>query len=121
MRLIDADACAAELWKLRENYQMLDDTQTADKIMHGIFRAEQALKEQPTVDAVPVCHAFWYWDKDGMDWNIGAWRCSACHNRPNTIWETEKNLRPRRWSGSAYCSNCGAVMDGKEKENESND
>ena len=53
-RLIDADAYAAELWKLRENYQMLDDTHTADKIMHGIFRAEQALKEQPTVDAVPV-------------------------------------------------------------------
>ena len=53
-RLIDANAYAAELWKLRENYQMLDDTHTADKIMHGIFRAEQALKEQPTVDAVPV-------------------------------------------------------------------
>jgi hypothetical protein len=55
-RLIDADAYAADLWKLRENYQMLDDTHTADKIMHGIFRAEQALKEQPTVDAVPVTH-----------------------------------------------------------------
>lgn len=54
MRIIDADAYAAELWKLRENYQMLDDTHTADKIMHGIFRAEQALKEQPTVDAVPI-------------------------------------------------------------------
>jgi len=53
-RYIDADLYAAELWKLRENYQMLDDTHTADKIMHGIFRAEQVLKEQPTVDAVPV-------------------------------------------------------------------
>jgi hypothetical protein len=114
-RLIDANAYAAELWKLRGNYQMLDDTHTADKIMHGIFRAEQALKEQPTVDAVPVRHAFWYWDKDGMDRNIGAWRCSACHNRPNTMWETGKNPRPRMWSGSAYCSNCGAVMDGKEQ------
>lgn len=80
---------------------------------------EEILMSMHPVDAVPVCHAFWYWDKDGMDWNIGAWRCSACHNRPNTIWETEKNLRPRRWSGSAYCSNCGAVMDGKEKSNES--
>jgi hypothetical protein len=54
MRIIDADLYAAELWKLRVNYQMLDDTHTADKIMHGIFRAEQALKEQPTVDAVPI-------------------------------------------------------------------
>ncbi len=54
MRPIDADVYAAELWKLRQNYQMLDDTHTADMIMHGIFSAEQALKEQPTVDAVFV-------------------------------------------------------------------
>lgn len=53
-RLIDANAYAAELWKLRREYQMLDDTHTADKIMHGIFRAEQALKDAPTIDAVPV-------------------------------------------------------------------
>lgn len=53
MRLIDADAYAADLWKLRANYQMLDDTHTADKIMHGIFRAEQVLKEQPTIAASP--------------------------------------------------------------------
>lgn len=58
MRIIDADAYAAELWKLRENYQMLDDTHTADKIMHGIFRAEQTLKEQSTVDAVPVSYIY---------------------------------------------------------------
>lgn len=54
MRLIDADAYAAELWAMRQNYQMLDDTHTADKIMHGLYRAEQALKEAPTIDAVPV-------------------------------------------------------------------
>ena len=70
-RYIDADAYAAELWKLRENYQMLDDTHTADKIMHGIFRAEQVLKEQPTVDAVPVV------------------RCRECrwrHDDSSTMW-----------------------------------
>ena len=58
MRLIDANAYAAELWKMRQNYQMLDDTHTADKIMHGIFRAEQTLKEQPTIDAVPVSYIY---------------------------------------------------------------
>lgn len=68
-RYIDADAYAAELWKLRQNYQMLDDTQTADKIMHGIFRAEQVLKEQPTVDAVPVVRCAkckWWWKANGL-------------------------------------------------------
>jgi hypothetical protein len=61
MRIIDADAYAVELQKLRESYQILDNTNAVDKerlfklyIMHGIFRAERALKKQPTVDAVPV-------------------------------------------------------------------
>lgn len=60
-RLIDADAYAAELRKLRESYQILNDANAADKerllklhIMHGIFRAEKALKKQPTVDAAQV-------------------------------------------------------------------
>lgn len=74
MRIIDADVYAAELWKLRQNYQMLDDTHTADMIMHGIFSAEQALKEQPTVDAVPVvrCRECAHYEtagfKDGYGW-----------------------------------------------------
>ena len=54
MRLIDADAYADDIWKMRRNYQLMDDTQTADKIMHGLYRAEQALKDAPTIDAVPV-------------------------------------------------------------------
>lgn len=54
MRLIDADAYAAELWEMRQNYQMLDDTQTADKIMYGLYRAEQALK-----DARPSTPCLW--------------------------------------------------------------
>lgn len=111
-RLIDADA-------------LIETTEHLAQVCFGQGQCycertkfQQLIKKQPTVDAVPVRHAFWYWDKDGMDWNIGAWRCSACHNRPNTMWETEKNPRPRMWSGSAYCSNCGAVMDGKENADE---
>ena len=48
------------LWKLRVN-----DTHTDEKIMHGIFQAKQVLKEQPTVDAVPVvrCGKCYYKDE----------------------------------------------------------
>lgn len=104
MRLIDADA----LKKAFCNHCDGDEPCTEPCVDIGL------IETAPTIDAVPVRHAFWYW-KDETDWNIGAWRCSACHNRPNTIWGLEKNLRPRRLSGSAYCPNCGAVMDGKEK------
>ena len=50
--LIDRKVLLDELWKQRRNYQMMDDTHTADKIMHGLYRAEQVVKEAPTV-AVP--------------------------------------------------------------------
>lgn len=48
-RLIDADELESKLWKQRQNYQMLDDTQTADKIMHGLYHAELLLSETSTV------------------------------------------------------------------------
>lgn len=59
--------------------------------------------------------AHWYWDKDGMDWGLGAWKCSNCHRKPETWWEAEKNRSPYRCAGSHYCGNCGAKM---EKEND---
>lgn len=67
----------------------------------------------PAADVRPVVRAHWYWDKDGMDWNIGAWRCSACHSRPETWWQGDSNS-PRNKSGHYYCPNCGADMRGEE-------
>lgn len=104
MRLIDANAYAAELWKLRENYQMLDDTHTADKIMHGLYRAEQALKEQPTVDAVQVV------------------RCKDCVYKKCV---NDSNGEGLEYCGLMFCIitdnfHCGHG-ERKEKENESND
>ena len=67
------------------------------------------LDEVPAADVRPVVRAHWYWDKDGMDWGIGAWRCSACHSRPETWWQGDSNS-PRNKSGHYFCPNCGADM-----------
>lgn len=48
-RLIDADALEEEIWSVRRQYQLCDDTQSADKMMHGVFRAERLLKDAPTI------------------------------------------------------------------------
>lgn len=55
----------------------------------------------------PVAH--WYWDKDGMDWGIGAWRCSACKRMSPMWWNTDKGS-PKHRSGHNYCPICGADM-----------
>ena len=52
MRLIDADALAEEFWRIRWNLQMMDDTQTADKMMVGLRKAEIKLEDAPTIDPV---------------------------------------------------------------------
>ena len=48
-RLIDADAIEKEIWSVRRQYQLCDDTQSADKMMYGVFRAERLLKDAPTI------------------------------------------------------------------------
>lgn len=66
----------------------------------------------PAADVAPVRHGRWVWDEDGMDWGIGAWRCSECHARPETWWQGDKSS-PYNKSGHYFCPNCGAKMDGE--------
>ena len=73
--------------------------------------AEIIIRNWPVADVTPIIHGKWLWDEDGMDWNIGSWVCSACHSRPETLWEGTKNINPYRKSGSHYCPNCGAKME----------
>ena len=102
MRLVDANAIEKELWRLRCQYQMLDDTQTADKIMHGLFRAEQVLKDAEVIDATPVVHGRWEWNI-----NNGFYYCSKCQAvSPREDQDGEYCDCPN------YCHNCGAKMDG---------
>ena len=85
MKLVDANAIEKELWRIRCQYQMLDDTQTADKIMHGLFRAEQVLKDAEIIDAEPVVRC-----KD-CRWQGDDEHCPVCNscgrgNLPSGDW-----------------------------------
>ena len=73
----------------------------------------ELLKEQPEQK-----HGHWVFDPDGMDWNIPAWKCSECHCKNDNIPPNLERTNPLRWSGSKYCPNCGAKMDGEVKQNE---
>lgn len=83
----------------------------------GIVDALRAnLNEVPAAPVSRVRHGRWRWDVNGMDWNIGAWVCSACGVRPETWWCAQEDVKPHRCSGSRYCPNCGAKMKGDEYE-----
>ena len=46
--LIERQAAIEALWHIRCNLQMMDDTQTADKMMHGLRLAENAIELLPS-------------------------------------------------------------------------
>ena len=73
--------------------------------------ALELLKEQPEPK-----YGHWVFDPDGMDWNIPAWKCSECHCKNDNIPPNLEKTHPLRWSGSKFCPNCGAEMDGGVKQ-----
>ena len=75
----------------------------------GIMDVLDAVADFPAADVRPVVKAHWYWDKDGMDWGIGAWRCSACKAMSPMWWNADRGS-PMHKSGHYYCPNCGADM-----------
>lgn len=102
MRLIDASVFEAELWNARRSCQMMDDSQTADSIMHGLHMAEKIMKDVPVIDAAPIVHASWVREVD----RYNHWHCSACKYVVGVLMRI----------GSDYCPHCGAVMDLPEIE-----
>ena len=99
MRLIDAD-------NIENNAIEYQERHSKDPLTRGEYKLiENFLYECPTVDAVPVIHARWEID---YSW-LGHCRCSNCHG---TSIEAEW-LNRYMWP---YCPNCGAKMDGGEKD-----
>lgn len=96
MRLIDADA----LMEKSGWYNLL-----TGKCIHGVQDYEIA--SMPTIDAVPVVHGRWIDEGAYVTTAYGSldvYQCSNC-NREITIDDYDN-----------YCPNCGARMDGGEKE-----
>ena len=60
-----------------------------------------------------VEYAEWCYDPNGMDWGLGAWKCSKCHTKNDNLC-MENDINPYMFAGSKFCPQCGAVMRPKE-------
>lgn len=90
MRLINAD----ELMELYDG---------CDGLSVPIAVVQQNIKDATTIDAEPVRHGRWIPVKVPNEWDKG--QCSECKSIFNSsVW------------GTNYCPNCGAKMDGEQKE-----
>lgn len=98
MRLIDADE---EIKFANEN---LPDAHA------GVITA--FLRDCATIDPEKLRpKGKWIWNPNGMDWGLGAWECSECACINNNL-PMSRNMNPLMFSGSKYCPNCGAKMEG---------
>lgn len=102
VRLIDADALTIDLFK-----KAMDDAfLTGNADMHRLLI--QVIAHYPTVDAVPVRHG--KWKKIPSTWG-SAFACSECGEKA-----VETVMGKPRYE---YCPMCGARMDGKRKDDDS--
>lgn len=92
--LISRQAVLDELRKLRIAQQMMDDTQTADKIMTGLFLAEKAVKALSSIQT----------ERKKGKW-VDKCSCSSCH------WIHEDDNGFSLLTNYKYCPNCGAKME----------
>lgn len=93
-RLIDVDKVINSMQKCLD-----ENPDQKDSVAYFAFDAIiTALKQEPTVDAVPVVHGDWV---DGRPYVNSRWKvCSVCHQ-----------TAPEPHGGYNYCPNCGATMD----------
>lgn len=97
-RLIDANAMQEKAFQMNFHGRITE---------HQLFLFNRAISEMPTVDAVPVVHAYWKKHKKGGIY------CSACKhdNHYGNV-----SLIMSYVVKFPFCPYCGATMDGERKD-----
>lgn len=95
MRLIDADALNHVMQDVEKHF--LEEGYVDGSLPLNICKiiVGDVINKSPTVDAAPVVHAKWVFDRPYH------YKCSACNN----MWSSVAMVM-------SYCPNCGAKMDG---------
>ena len=113
-RLIDADALNAEMY--RKSFEVDDGRNIWNSglwIRYKIF--EEAIRDAPTIDAVPVVHGHWkinYLDDTKVNRKYAHIICSECKADIAHDWEGKLLLKTTL--NYNYCPNCGARMKGEQ-------
>lgn len=105
---------ACELAEVIENLDIRVAGQSARwyDAKHSVLRE---ITQAPDANVREIEYAEWYYDPNGMDWGLGAWKCSKCHTKNDNL-GMGNNINPYMFSGSKFCPQCGAIMKPKEKE-----
>lgn len=96
--------------RLKDVDPIIRELQDEEQYGADYFLPIELLKAAPTIEAKPVVRAHWEYDPNGMDWEIGAWRCSKCRVKNDNLGSGDE-INPYIFAGAQYCPWCGAQMD----------
>jgi len=104
MRLIDANALPYS--RVRIYHGVLKN---GEPLVGGVSAVvmSAAIKDAPTIDAVPVVHGRWIWHEDKWEHE-----CSHCHC--GFDYDKTYLMFDHGYEYASYCPNCGAKMDGHD-------
>lgn len=78
-----------------------------DSYTSGFNEAVTRVEVFPSADVAAVVHGKWVYDKNGMDFNLGAWVCSECGKRHLVIYQEGLIFGNK----NKYCEQCGQAID----------
>lgn len=87
------------IWSLKELDEDLVNKYIEAKRKRWIERLSEPRKESENT-------AYWSYDPNGMDWGLGAWKCSKCGTLNNNLPGNTKQ-RILLFAGSKFCPQCG--------------
>ena len=105
--------------RLIEPETLIDNIDWDNDFQKWALRGEP--EDIPTVDAVEVVHGYWEVVEPKKFPNETARiRCSSCKKEPKKHTHHEQghgySFDVDSWDATDYCPNCGAKMDGEEKD-----
>ena len=85
-----------------------------DQSARVLDRLAKDIAKIPAADVAPVVHGEWIQTKEPLGWkDIDCVMCSACEDKWIMDEEYDLDFYKEQW---IYCHNCGAMMDGGNKQ-----
>ena len=105
---------AADVWLAIWSLKELD----MDKVNHYIEeKRERWIQRLSEPHADPENTARWVYDPNGIDWGLGAWKCSKCGAKnDNLTGRTQQRIL--LFAGSKFCPQCGRRIVGVQDPEE---
>lgn len=92
-----------------ETYNRLQNGALNHFLLTGSSTSKELILHTASEELLQKSYAHWYFDPNGCDWGLPAWRCSNCYAKNDNL-GMDKNISPYLFEGGKFCPCCGKPM-----------